>query len=511
VIALIGAGCKPYDRGFAFSALTKILPHPLAFAEGFCYNKMKLIRGESLMPQTNVISAEEHARQAEFAALLRELLPENSKAFVRTYGCQGNEADSERMAGQLEQCGFTLTHDSDKAQLMLYNTCAVREHAEDRVFGNVGRLKQRRQNEKALRIALCGCMVQQKHVAEKLRAHYPFVDLIFGTHASHRLPELLYRMYTTGRRVYEIPDEPGSIAEGLPVRRGDGTKAWLPVMYGCDNFCSYCVVPLVRGRERSRAPDTILSEARELVAAGYREITLLGQNVNSYRSGDYDFPRLLHELDAIPGDYWLRFMTSHPKDCSPALLEVMAQSNQIALHLHLPVQSGNDRILKEMNRKYTRTQYLELVAYARQRMPGLSLTSDIILGFPGETYKEVRDTLSLVEQVGYTSLFTFIYSPRQGTRAAQMDDPVPHSEKVRWFQELTALQESIAAKRCALQAGQTIRILVEGKGKRLVLAGRSASNQIIEFDGPEALLGQFAEVKITQAKGWLLDGTLIKI
>jgi tRNA-2-methylthio-N6-dimethylallyladenosine synthase len=384
----------------------------------------------------------------------------------------------------------------------------VRGHAEDRALGNVGRLKTLRQENKTMRIALCGCVVQQAHAAEKLRAHYPFVELLFGTHAVHRLPELLYRLYTTERRVVDVAGEPGSIAEGLPVRRESGFKAWLPVRYGCDDFCSYCVAPLVRGRERARAPEAILQEAHELVSAGYKEITLLGQNVNSYKAQGWDFPRLLRELDKLEGDFWLRFMTSHPKDCDENLLDAMAGGKHIARHLHLPAQSGCDRVLREMNRKYTAAQYLETVRIARQAMPGLSLTGDVIVGFPGETYGEFRETLALVSQAQYTSLFTFIFSPREGTRAASMPDPVPHEEKVRWFQELTALQEGIAAKRCAGMVGQVERVLCESKGKRLALMGRTGGNQIIEFDGPEALTGQFAPVKITRAKNWLLDGVI---
>jgi len=465
---------------------------------------------ETALPQT--VEAQALARQREYAALVRELLPawlgRQPCAYVHTYGCQGNEADGERMQGMLAEMGFTFCEDAAAADFVLLNTCAIREHAEDRVFGNVGRLKTRRQADKTMRIALCGCMVQQAHVAEKLRTHYPFVDLIFGTHAVHRLPELLYRLYTTGRRVTEIADEPGSIAEGLPVRRESGFKAWLPVMYGCDNFCSYCVVPLVRGRERSRTPEAILAEARELIAAGYREITLLGQNVNSYQSEDWDFPKLLRELDELEGDFLLRFMTSHPKDCGQDLLDAMAGGTHIARHLHLPVQSGSDRILREMNRKYTSEQYLEVVRYARQVMPDLSLTGDVIVGFPGETYEEFRATLALVEQARYTSLFTFIFSPREGTRAASMPDPVAHEEKIRWFQELTALQEGIAARRCAGMVGQAERVLCEGKGKRLTLMGRTQGNQIIEFDGPEEHIGQFVQVQITQAKNWLMDGEI---
>jgi len=462
------------------------------------------------MPQT--VAPEELARQREYAALARELLAERfgwqPLAYVRTYGCQGNEADGERMQGMLAEMGFNFCDTPEAADFVLLNTCAIRGHAEDRIYGNVGRLKALRQGNKSMRVALCGCMPQQAHAAEKLRAHYPFIDLIFGTHAVHRLPELLYRLYSAGRRVVDTADEPGSIAEGLPTRRESAFKAWLPVMYGCDNFCSYCVVPLVRGRERSRTPEAVLAEARELVLAGYKDITLLGQNVNSYQSEDWDFPKLLRGLDKLDGDFLLRFMTSHPKDCSRDLLDAMAGGAHIARHLHLPVQSGSDRILREMNRKYTASQYLDVVRYAREAMPDLSLTGDVIVGFPGETYEEFRETLALVEQARYTSLFTFIFSPREGTRAATLPDPVTHEEKVRWFQELTALQEGIAKQKCAGMIGQTERVLCEGSGKRLVLAGRTGGNQIIEFDGPQDLVGQFVQVKITQAKNWLLDGEM---
>ena len=461
---------------------------------------------------TTIITPQQLAQQRDYAAMLCEQLTqkytEPPQAFIRTYGCQGNEADSERMAGMLLQCGFGLTKDIEQAQLILYNTCAIREHAEDRIFGNVGRLKSKRQADKQLRVALCGCMVQQPHAAETFRRKFHFVDLVFGTHVIHRLPELLYRMYSTGKRVYEITGEPGNIAEGLPIQRESDYKAWLPIMYGCDNYCSYCVVPLVRGRERSRVPELILQEARELVEAGYKEITLLGQNVNSYQYEGYDFPRLLRELDAIEGDYWLRFMTSHPKDCTREFLDVMAGSRHMARHLHLPVQSGNDRVLSEMNRKYTAAQYIDRALYARAAMPDISLTSDIIVGFPGETYEEFRDTLSLVEQLDFNSLFTFIFSPREGTHGAKLPDLVPHAEKVAWFQELTALQEKNAVRRCAAMLGQTLRVLCEGEGKRLPLMGRSQGNQIIEFDGPQCLVGQFVNVEITKITKLQLDAKL---
>ncbi len=472
------------------------------------------------MPTVNpgAVPEAELRRQREYAAMVREILAprfgREPKAFVRTFGCQGNEADSERIRGLLEQCGFALAEAPEEADLCLYNTCAVREHAEDRAIGNIGRLKQWRQAGNQRRVGLCGCMVQQAHVAAKLRAHFPFIDLVFGTHAIHQLPELLYQLYAGGRKVYQTAESPGAIAEGLPVRRESEYKAWLPVMYGCDNFCSYCVVPLVRGRERSRQPEHVLTEAREIIASGCKEITLLGQNVNSYRAEDergeaWDFPRLLRAIDAIEGDYWLRFMTSHPKDCSPALLDAMAQGRHIARHLHLPIQSGNDRVLREMNRGYTAAQYLALAEEACKRMPGLSMTSDIIVGFPGETEAEFQDTLRLVERVEYTSLFTFIYSPREGTRAARMEDPVPHTEKVRRFQALTALQEGVAARRSGEMVGRCLRLLCEGTGKRLALAGRSEGNKVVEFDGAENLIGQFVNVKVTKASNWLLDGELV--
>ncbi|MDR2525697.1 MAG: tRNA (N6-isopentenyl adenosine(37)-C2)-methylthiotransferase MiaB [Oscillospiraceae bacterium] len=465
-----------------------------------------------------VVPAAELEKQREFAALLCEVLPERfdgaPRAFVRTFGCQGNEADSERIRGQLELCGFSFSKSPEEADFVLYNTCAVRGHAEDRALGNIGRLKQLRENREAMRIGICGCMVQQESVAQKLREQYPFIDLVFGTHAVHRLPELLYRLYTNEKRVYAVANSPGLLAEGLPLRRESGFKAWLPIMYGCDNFCTYCVVPLVRGRERSRAPEAVLAEARAILDSGAKEITLLGQNVNSYRAesadgSPWDFPRLLQALDALEGDYWLRFMTSHPKDCSPALLKTMANGRHIARHLHLPLQSGDDRVLREMHRGYTAAQYLSLAEQARALMPALSMTSDIIVGFPGETEEEFRKTLRLVERVEYTSLFTFIYSPREGTQAARMDDPVSHAEKVRRFQELTALQEKIAARRSAELLEQTLRVLCEGAGKRLAFAGRSESGKVIEFDAAAPRIGQFVRVKVTAAKNWLLDGAAV--
>ena len=371
------------------------------------------------------------------------------KAFVHTYGCQGNVADSEHIKGMLVEMGYELCNAPEEADIIIYNTCAIREHAEDRVFGNVGALKRLKSENPNLIIALCGCMVQQPHITEKLKESYPFVSLIFGTHVLHRLPELLSKVLCSGKRVFCIDNSDGVIAEGMPNFRDSGENAWLPIMYGCNNFCTYCIVPYVRGRERSRDIKTVLFEAKQLINQGYKKLTLLGQNVNSYGKDSetgVDFSELLKRIDAIEGDFTFDFMTSHPRDCSERLIDTLASSKHFCGHLHLPVQSGNSRILKEMNRHYTRERYLELVHYAKEKMPDIDLTTDIIVGFPGETYEEFLDTVSLVKEVEYGSMFTFIFSPRNGTRAAAMPDPVPKAEKSRWFSELLKVQEEIAAR-----------------------------------------------------------------
>ncbi len=468
------------------------------------------------MAKLHNVPPEELERQRQYALRVRELLAAKyptraPRAFVHTYGCQGNVADGERIEGQLEEMGYEFCDSPENADFALYNTCAVREHAEDRVFGNVGKLKNYKQKNPDMVLALCGCMMQQAHVRDRIYKSYPYVNLVFGTHVLHRLPELLYETLTGPRRVVCAPDSPGEIAEHLPVRRTGGVKAWLPIMYGCDNFCSYCVVPYVRSRERSREPEDVLCEARGLIASGCREITLLGQNVNSYGKGNVsglNFAGLLRELNALPGDFKLRFMTSHPKDCTHELLETIAACDKVSKHLHLPVQSGNDRVLAAMNRRYTRAQYLDLVADAKATVPGLSLTSDIIVGFPGETYAEFCDTLSLVEAVGYTSLFTFIYSPRVGTAAAKLPDPVSHKEKTEWFAQLTALQEKIAAGARAQMRGRTYTVLVEGRAKAggALLAGRTDGNIMLEFPGDPALIGTYQNVRVTDAGHWTLLG-----
>lgn len=462
-------------------------------------------------------AAAELARQSAFSADVAEIMSVRKRgivplAFVRTYGCQQNVADGEKIKGMLAEMGFSFTDNQENADFILFNTCAIREHAEDRIFGNVGALKNIKRRHPSTLIAVCGCMMEQEKVAEKMKKSFPFVNIVFGTHVLHELPEMLYTAVTESKRVFVRGHEQKEIYEGLPVRRDGGIKAWVTIMYGCDNFCTYCIVPHVRGREKSRKSEDIYRECKELIEAGYKEITLLGQNVNSYGKGleeDINFAGLLRRLDSIEGDYRIRFMTSHPKDATPELYDVMAQSRHIPHFIHLPFQSGCDRVLKAMNRHYDRAKYLSLVRYARRVMPDISFTSDVIVGFPGETYKEFRDTLSLIEEVGYTSLFTFIFSSRDGTPAARMPDPVPYQEKTAWFQELLALQEKISAERCRQMLGRTERVLVECRGEKSgLLAGRTAGNMMVDFAGDDSLIGEFADVTITEAKHYVLKGRL---
>lgn len=431
-------------------------------------------------------------------------------AYIRTYGCQQNVADGEKIKGILAEMGFSFTETPEDADFILFNTCAVREHAEDRVFGNIGALKNVKCRRPSVLIAVCGCMTEQEHVAERLKKSFPFVDIVFGTNAVHRLPEMMYTALTDSKRVFLRGEQESGVVEGLPVRRDKTSHAWVTVMTGCDNFCSYCIVPYVRGREKSRKPENIIEEFRGLVEAGYKEITLLGQNVNSYGKGldePVNFAQLLKRLDSIEGDYRIRFMTSHPKDASPELFDVMAESRHIPHFIHLPFQSGNDRVLREMNRRYDREKYLSLIRYARKVMPDVSFTSDVIVGFPGETYEEFQDTLSLIEEVEFTNLFTFIYSPRVGTKAASMPDPVSHEEKTKWFAELLRVQEQIAARRGQSMIGTTERVLIEGREEKSgLLSGRTAGSLVVLFPGEDSRIGTFETVKITEARGLQLKG-----
>ena len=464
-----------------------------------------------------VIPAEDLARQRDFTARIAARNAREGRrplALVETYGCQQNVADSQRVMGMLRDMGCDFTDDPHRADIIVINTCAIRENAEKRVYGALGQLTHTREENPEQIICLCGCMAQQPSVAEKVRKSYRHVDLVFGPQALWKFPELLYSVYTQRRRVFSIDDEPGTIAEGLPVVRESDIKAWVSIMYGCNNFCSYCIVPYVRGRERSREAKDILSEVRELVEAGYKDITLLGQNVNSYGKDlpePMDFADLLSAIDEIPGDYYIRFMTSHPKDATRKLFDTMARCQHVARQLHLPVQSGNSRVLAAMNRRYTREQYLEKVAYARGVMPDLVLTSDIIIGFPGETEAEAMDTVSLIEAVRYDALFTFIYSPRPGTPAARLPDPVTRAEKQAWFDKLLEAQNRISAEIHQGYVGQTLRVLVDGESgdKRWPLQSRTAGGRLVHLAGDKSAIGQFVEAKILDSNTWALFGEIV--
>lgn len=431
--------------------------------------------------------------------------------YVHSFGCQQNVNDGEKIKGVLTDIGFGLAARPEDADLIVFNTCAVREHAEQRVFGNVGALKGLKEANPKLLIAVSGCMAQQKEIVEKFKKHYPFVDIVFGVNGIDTLPDILCEKLATRKRVLRMPAERGEIIEDMPIRRDSTFRAWLPIMYGCDNFCSYCIVPYVRGRERSRASADILREFRQLVAEGYKDITLLGQNVNSYGNDldlDYHFPDLLEDIDKIPGEYLIRFMSSHPKDATNHLFDVMAKCSHVAKQLHLPFQSGNNRVLNEMNRRYTREKYLEEIRYAKSVMPGLVLTSDVIIGFPGETESEAMDTVSLVEEVGFDALFTFIYSPRPGTKAAAMPDPATRAEKQKWFDKLLEVQNANSAKLHAAYVGKTVRVLVDGESddENFPLASRTEGNRLVRLKGDKSLIGNFIDVKITDSNTWALYG-----
>ena len=465
---------------------------------------------------TTVISPEEIARQKDFCARVLERNTAAHKsplAFVDTYGCQQNEADSERIRGYLAEMGYGFTTDENEADVIVINTCAVREHAEDRVLGNVGALVHTKRRRPSQVICLCGCMMQEPHVAAKIKESYRHVDIVFGPHALWRFPELLWRVLSRRGRVFDIEDQPGSVAEGLPVVRQSAVKAWVSIMYGCNNFCTYCIVPYVRGRERSRRPEVILEEVRQLANQGYKDITLLGQNVNSYGKDldeDVDFAWLLEQVNAVPGDFLIRFMTSHPKDATERLFDAMAKCEKVAPVIHLPFQAGTDRVLKAMNRGYTYESYLAKIKALRERIPDIVLTSDVIVGFPGETTEEFEDTLRLIREVRYDALFTFIYSPRQGTPAAKMEDPMPMEEKKRNFQRLVDAQNEISREKHREYIGKTLRCLVEGESEdpRNNLNARTAGNRLVHLTGDPSLVGQYVELKITDATTWALFGEL---
>ena len=447
----------------------------------------------------------EHAAQ-----IVAQHYAKQPRAYVHGYGCQQNVNDGEKICGVLRDIGYDICEGPEQADLVLFNTCAVREHAEQRVFGNIGALKHLKQENPDLIIGLCGCMAQQQHIVDKIKNSYPYVDLVFGVNGIDQLPALLAEKLESHKRVLVQPTERTDVVEDIPIYRGSKFRAWLSITYGCDNFCSYCIVPYVRGRERSREPQRILEEFRQLVAEGYKEITLLGQNVNSYGKGldePIDFSDLLNLLCTVPGDYQIRFMTSHPKDASHKLVDTMAAQPKICKHLHLPVQCGSDRILAQMNRHYDLAQYLDLMEYAKSKIPGITFSSDIIVGFPGETEEDFQGTLDLVKRVGYMQLFTFIYSKREGTKAALMPDPVTRKEKTDRMARLLSLQEEIAIGLVQGLVGQTQRVLVEGPGREPgTMSGRLDNNLVVEFAADPQLEGQYAQVRFTGARGTILTG-----
>ncbi len=451
--------------------------------------------------------------QKQIAKKLRDRfasLGVSPKVYAETYGCQQNEADTERLLGIAAECGYTVTDSADDADLVLINTCAIREHAELKVFSKTGGLKKLKEKNPGMIVMLCGCMAQEAHVGEKIRKSYPYVDVVFGTDMNHRLPELIYDRINGGGRSFCVNELPhadfGVICEDMPTERRSDYKAWVSIMYGCNNYCTYCIVPYVRGRERSRRPEDVLNEIRQLAEAGYKDITLLGQNVNSY-DGGMSFPELLKKASEIDGDFLLRFMTSHPKDASKELIDVMASTDKIARHFHLPVQSGSNRVLSAMNRKYTREQYIEKALYIKEKLPFASLTTDIICGFPGETEEEFEETVSLVREVGFDMLYSFIYSPRRGTVAEKLPGRIPHEEQVRRFERLIAAQNDMSLAANQKYVGKTLRLLSDGfDGEKNV--ARSSQNKIVALD-KAVPAGTFVNAEITAAHPFTLEAKIL--
>lgn len=441
------------------------------------------------------------------AKVLAENIYGEPKACINTFGCQQNVSDSEHFKGMLKEMGYTITEEPEDADFVLFNTCAVREHAEDRVYGNIGTMKRLKHSRKNMIVAVCGCMAQQQKVADRIKQSYPYVDIVFGTHVLHKLPEFIYKRLSGGPRIFDNSTEITEIVEGIPVSRDKTVRGWLPIMYGCNNFCTYCIVPYVRGRERSRSSEEIIKEAKQMIESGIRDITLLGQNVNSYGktlSEDINFSKLLRKLNALEGDFRLRFMTSHPKDCTEELLKTMAECEKVCHQLHLPFQSGNSRVLGAMNRHYDRETYLKLIKKAKELMPDITLTSDVIVGFPGETYEEFLDTVSLVKEVEYNSLFTFIFSPRPNTPAEKMEDKVSRAEKGKWFDELLKVQDEIGRRKQLEMLGKTYRVLCEEPtAKQGVFTGHTEGNIAVEFEATNADLGKFLNIKITNINNTL--------
>ncbi|MEA4893679.1 MAG: tRNA (N6-isopentenyl adenosine(37)-C2)-methylthiotransferase MiaB [Oscillospiraceae bacterium] len=460
------------------------------------------------------IPAPEIERQLALCAEIRQRYEGRTPlALVDTFGCQQNEEDSEKIRGYLSEMGFGMTQDEFKADVIVLNTCAVREHAEMRVFGNLGALTHPKKENPNQIIAVCGCMVQQEHVVNKIKKSFRHVDLVFGPDELWRFPELIYTVMTKRKRIFAPGSGDGCVAEGVPHLRTDRVRAWLSIMNGCNNFCTYCIVPYTRFRERSRQPEEIMKEARELVAQGYREITLLGQNVNSYGK-DLDcgvsFAQLIRMVNSIEGDFIIRFMTSHPKDATDELFSAMKDCEKCEKHLHLPLQSGSDRILRAMNRHYDREKYLALVDKVRAAVPDMVLTTDIIVGFPDETDEDFEETMSVVERVRFDAMFTFIYSKRTGTPAAEMTDPYTREQKQAHFDRLVETQNRISEEKHREYVGKSVRVLIDGRDREDgVLTARTSGGRLVRVSGDDKRIGTFADVRITGCNTWALRGELI--
>ncbi|MBO5041752.1 MAG: tRNA (N6-isopentenyl adenosine(37)-C2)-methylthiotransferase MiaB [Clostridia bacterium] len=467
---------------------------------------------QMMMPPDDLASRWEYTNKIR---LWNQECVSQRKVFVQTFGCQQNEADSEKYLGMAVSMGYKATDTPDNADLIIVNTCAIREHAEKKALSIIGQYKHIKAKNKDLIIGVCGCMVAQEHRREELKMKYPYVTFTLGTASLHHLPRVLWEAIESKKRLITTDsdvDFTETVAEGMPVRRGSDYRAWVSIMYGCNNFCSYCIVPYVRGRERSRKKEDIIAEVKALVAEGYKDITLLGQNVNSYGKGtDTDFADLLAELDTVEGDFWLRFMTSHPKDASHKLIDVMAGGKHIAHQFHLPLQSGNDAVLKAMNRHYDMNRYMDSIHYMREKMPGITVTSDIIVGFPGETEDQFEDTLTALKEVQFDMLYSFIYSPRKGTPAAEKEQ-IPDTVKGNRFDRLLATQNEIAKEKNLLLQDQILRVLCDGvsKGDPGVYSGRTEGNKIVFFKGTPDMVGQFVNVKIDKTEAFALWGEIEK-
>ncbi len=435
----------------------------------------------------------------------------NLKYYIETWGCQMNEEDSEKLSGGLKPLGHTRTESKEEADIIIFNTCCVRENAEQKVDGNLGALKKLKKERPEVVIAVTGCMMQQEGMAQRIISKFPFIDIIIGTHNAYKFTEYLGRALGGERPIIEIWDKEADIIEGAPVDRASSIKGFVTIMYGCNNFCTYCIVPHVRGRERSRNPEEIIKEIEGMVSEGYKEVTLLGQNVNSYGKGlepEINFAELLRRIDKIDGLERVRFMTSHPKDLSEEVIDAIAEGSKLCEYIHLPVQSGSSRILKKMNRHYTREQYLESIRKIKERIPNVALTTDIIVGFPGETDEDFEDTLNLIKEVEYDSAFTFLYSKRQGTPADLMFDQVDEGVKKERFNKLVETVNEICAKKNSEYNGKTVEVLVEGKSKSddSKLTGRTRTGKLVNFEGSGENIGNLVNVKITKAQSFSLVG-----